>query len=60
MCADVAELATKKGGIMPLLKSILAQYAQIRYMSEKGSFWDPKLAAEDPNKKLTQIKTLNK
>jgi radical SAM superfamily enzyme YgiQ (UPF0313 family) len=60
MCADVAELATKKGGIMPLLKSILAQYAQIRYMSEKGSFWDPKLAAEDPNKKLTQIKALNK
>jgi Lon protease-like protein len=44
MCSDVAKLATRKPQLMILLKSVLAQYAQIRYMSEKGSYWNPQLS----------------
>jgi len=40
MASTLAELSTKRMDAMPFIKDALASYAQIRFMSERGSFWD--------------------
>jgi hypothetical protein len=55
MCSQVAKLVTERMEIGPVIKAILVQYAQIRYMAEKGSFWAPQLVEDGANKRMVQI-----
>jgi radical SAM superfamily enzyme YgiQ (UPF0313 family) len=43
MVSDLTALTKKRGDLMPFIMSIIGQYIQIRYMSEKAAFWDPQL-----------------
>jgi radical SAM superfamily enzyme YgiQ (UPF0313 family) len=48
MSSDLARLATKNIAARSFIKDTLMSYAQIRYMSERGSFWAPQLAEPLP------------
>jgi radical SAM superfamily enzyme YgiQ (UPF0313 family) len=44
MFSDVTKLTIKSNEARPFMMKTLAHYVQVRYMAEKGSFWDPQLS----------------
>jgi radical SAM superfamily enzyme YgiQ (UPF0313 family) len=43
MITNLTALTKKRNDLLPFIMNLIGQYAQIRYMSEKGKFWDPQL-----------------
>jgi radical SAM superfamily enzyme YgiQ (UPF0313 family) len=43
MISDITDLTKKRNDLSQCLMSVIRQYVQIRYMSEKGGFWNPQL-----------------